>query len=134
MHEGHRHGALAYSGSATLDGIVPHIARRKYTGHAGLQIIRNSVERPTARGLMVVLQVGTSHKISCFVADDPEFCRPSRMGSTADTNEEPPGRECLLLPSPAIGDRDRLQDSVAVKRGHLRLGENSDVLRRHDTV
>src|SRR5260370_39891967 len=93
MHKLDRNRTLANRRSAPLHGVITNIAGDKDPGHAGLQKIRLSIERPlhAAPGL----QVRTGQPKTLAVAGQP--CRPPvGLGFCANKDEQRRSRPRLV--------------------------------------
>lgn len=81
-----RDGALANSGSHTLDGPVPDIAHREDAGKIGFEQARVAIERPSFRPFPSGKQIVAGQNEPARIALDRPI-EPVRAGLGADKNK-----------------------------------------------
>src|SRR5208282_5761698 len=100
---------------------MPNIACGKQPRHAGLKIVRRTLQWPVLRVSAVSRQIRTGDEIAGGVARDADLLGPFRVRYAAETQEEPFGIERLLLRGFVVRQRDTTQGLFPMQSSDLRM-------------
>src|SRR5262245_34760628 len=126
VHLGDDHRTVPYRGGNAADRAVPNVAGREHPGHARLQCLWASLERPAIDQTAVSNEVEPRQQVAASVALDV-VRQPFGVGMSPDQQKQAGGLDQMLV-APLVAQQQLLEAMLAAPSHYLRSESNVDIL------